>query len=113
MLQHVFEQVGYAVDGAADGREGLNLYRHASYNLVLTDIELPDMTGADLIQEIRRHTPTAKIIAMSGRWPAIQPDDDQLTVLLGADQVIAKPFDLAKLRNLVRCLLDRSPSPFH
>jgi DNA-binding response OmpR family regulator len=111
MLKAAFERFGHAVDGAADGHKGLDLHRDASYDLVLMDLELPDMTGPDLIQNIRRHTPTAKIIVMSGNWPAVQAADDQVAALLDADQFILKPFDLDELLDLVRRVLDRPP-PF-
>ena len=113
MLQYAFEQYGYAVDGARDGHTGIDLYRNASYDLVLVDLALPDMTGADLIHNIRCQTPTAKIIAMSGNWPTVQAADDQLAAVLDADQVINKPFDLDELLHLVRRLLDGPPPLLH
>ncbi len=45
---------GYLVDAAADGKEALNHYREGRYDLILTDIEMPEMDGYELTGEIRR-----------------------------------------------------------
>jgi putative two-component system response regulator len=57
-LEIMFSQLtssAYMVDVAANGKEALKLYRSGSYDLILTDIEMPEMDGYELTEEIRRH----------------------------------------------------------
>jgi two-component system chemotaxis response regulator CheY len=66
LLRAVLERRGYSVVEAENGAEGLQYYRAAPTDLVITDIQMPVMDGLQKIKELRRAFPTAKIIAISG-----------------------------------------------
>jgi len=66
LLRAVLERRGYSVVEAENGAEGLQYYRAAPTDLVITDIQMPVMDGLQMIKELRRAFPTAKIIAISG-----------------------------------------------
>ena len=57
---------GDEVQIAADGEEGVHLFRTAPADLVITDLFMPNLEGLDVIKELRRDFPEAKIIAISG-----------------------------------------------
>src|ERR1019366_6342004 len=57
---------GYAVTQAADGEQGVKLFRAAPTDLVITDIVMPNKEGTATIEELRRDYPDLGIIAMSG-----------------------------------------------
>ena len=62
----MLERRGHSVVEAEDGAEGLQYYRAAPADLVITDIQMPVMDGLQMIKELRGDFPTAKIIAISG-----------------------------------------------
>jgi CheY-like chemotaxis protein len=66
LLRAVLERRGYSVVEAENGAEGLQCYRAAPADLVITDIQMPVMDGLQMIAELRGAFPTAKIIAISG-----------------------------------------------
>lgn len=83
-LRQLFGNVEVAEDGAV----GLELYRHADFDLVLTDISMPNMDGITMIRRIKEQNPTARIIVISA-----QNDTDKLLELinLGVDRFLTKP----------------------
>jgi CheY-like chemotaxis protein len=66
LLRSVLEMEGYGVVEAANGYEGLQCYQAELPDVVITDMQMPVMDGLQMIMELRRACPTAKIIAMSG-----------------------------------------------
>ena len=66
LLRAVLERQGYSVVEAKNGHEGLQRYRAAPTDLVITDMQMPVMDGLQMIRELRRAFPTARVIAISG-----------------------------------------------
>jgi two-component system response regulator (stage 0 sporulation protein F) len=66
LLRSALEEVGYEVTEAANGREGLELYRRRPADLVITDIIMPELDGLDMLLELTREFLHAKVIAISG-----------------------------------------------
>ena len=102
-LSLILEHVGHTVVEAGDGREGLNLFRRAGADLVITDMVMPGTEGVEVLRELRRTHAPVKIIAMSGaaRGAAYL----EMARLLGAAKVLAKPFPTALLLAAVDELL--------
>jgi len=89
---------GYEVASAADGREALALGRKKQFDVILTDIYMPEMSGLDVVREFRRTSPDARIIAMTAQGSlevALRAVEE------GAFDFIAKPFDLDEVLSLV------------
>jgi DNA-binding response OmpR family regulator len=107
MLKLYFTGLGYQVDTAARGSDGLEKTRQAMPHLVILDILLPDIDGYEVCRRFRTSTRTSHI-------PVIfltQKDErsDRLQGLeLGADDYITKPFDIDELRLRVQNALARS-----
>lgn len=97
LLVQVFEESGYQVYQAADGRQGLAQFRVQPVDLVLTDLEMPELNGLDLIVELTRTFLNVKVIAMSGH----STEKLQTARLLGARQTFVKPFNLSELLRAV------------
>jgi CheY-like chemotaxis protein len=66
LLRAMLERRGHAVVEARNGDEGLQYYRAAPTDLVITDIQMPVMDGLQMMKGLRGDFPTAKIIAISG-----------------------------------------------
>jgi CheY-like chemotaxis protein len=62
----ILNSAGHVVDDAPDGSSGLALYATGRYDLIITDIAMPDMDGLELITNLARNSPVPRIIAMSG-----------------------------------------------
>jgi len=99
-----FAQHGLRVEGAATGREALTGYPHSRPDVILLDLDLPDMDGCDVIRQVREYTSTP-IIVFSGRG---QEREKVRVRDLGADDYLAKPFGVDELLARVRVALRRS-----
>jgi DNA-binding response OmpR family regulator len=100
-----FHSAGYKVRAAPDGEAGLAHFMAEAAELVVTDIIMPNREGIETIVELRKASPTVKVIAISGGY-RIGPDDFlQLARHVGADGALAKPFRLAELVALAGKLL--------
>ena len=92
MLKVGFEEAGFEVMVASDGVSGLECYKQQTADLVITDILMPERDGLDLIQTLRVHDPSVKIIAISGKGKSGDLDFLLEAELFGAVRTLAKPF---------------------
>ncbi|MFC2113329.1 response regulator [Bacteroidota bacterium] len=105
MLKKMLERVGYEVDLASNGREGMDLFEKASADLVITDIIMPDKEGLELILEMKKQRPTLKIIAMSGGGRISPESYLECAKHFGAEKVFQKPFRQKELVSAVKELM--------
>jgi DNA-binding response OmpR family regulator len=96
----------YAVDVAEDGREGLELAEAYPYDLILLDLMLPSLSGAEVLQRIRRTNQYVPILVLTARDSV---DDKVKLFESGADDYLTKPFAFAELLVRVKALLRRGP----
>jgi CheY-like chemotaxis protein len=101
MVGRVLVDEGYEVQEAADGSAGLNAYREQPSDLVITDIVMPDTEGLETIRELRRHDPSARIIAMSSAGGSGPAGYLELALKFGARRILTKPFTHDELRTAV------------
>jgi putative two-component system response regulator len=95
MMQSQLTYLGYQVDTAVDGKQALSMYRKKAYDVILTDLEMPEMDGYELTGEIRR---LEKDSASSIPIFAITASDFDLTderaKTLGFDGYMLKPLEV-------------------
>ena len=104
-VARVLRHRGYAAILAEDGHKGLKLFQSEAPDLVITDIIMPDREGIETIREMRAARPEVKIIAISGGGRLRNLDLLAMAGKLGADEIVAKPFDAAELvAPVLRCL---------
>ena len=106
LLRSALEAEGYEVTEAANGRQGLELYRHKQTDLVITDILMPELNGLDMLLELTREFLHAKVIAISGAGGEKEKNVLDIAKLLGARQTFQKPFSLPHLLGAVRYELE-------
>ena len=110
-IRSALELEGFVVHEAANGSEGLSRMAATHSDVVITDILMPDKEGIETILELRQLYPTVKIIAISGGGRTGNKDFLHTAKHLGADRILAKPFGLADLLNLVREVLPAASKP--
>ena len=102
LIRETLEQAGYDVEEARDGKEGLDLYRTRSTDLVIMDILMPDQDGLETIMTLHREFPDARVIAMTGGSDAIGVFNFLgVAKMLGARRTLQKPFELKVLLDTV------------
>lgn len=96
-------RLGYTVDLAADGEEGLAFARHGDYEVVVLDLMLPKISGLDVLRQLRARKQGPEVLILSARD---RVDDRVQGLRLGADDYLVKPFAFdeldARLKALVR-----------
>lgn len=102
MLRQVLEREGYDVIEARDGREGLQYYRAAPTDLIITDLLMPEKEGLETIMELRRDFPRARIIAISGGTKLGRLNFLAMAQKLGAQYTLQKPFSLQEMVEIVQ-----------
>ncbi|WP_410880727.1 sigma-54-dependent transcriptional regulator [Myroides sp. DW712] len=95
----------YKVDAAADGEEGLKMIAQEEYDLVISDIKMPKMSGEELLVEAKKIKPETIFVMISGHGDLETAIN---TMKLGAFDYISKPPDLNRLLTTVRNALDKS-----
>jgi PAS domain S-box-containing protein len=102
MLQQTLAEAGYHVHAAGDGREAMRLVAAQPFDLVLTDLVMPEQEGIETIRRLHRDYPALRIVAISGAMDAVYLKTAEL---LGAHVALRKPLDAKGLLRTVRELL--------
>jgi two-component system, NtrC family, nitrogen regulation response regulator NtrX len=82
----LLEELGYCVDVAGGGEEGLKLFEGGAFDVVVSDYRMPRMNGVEFMQRIRQMNPNARVILLSGFVEPMGLTEENT----GADAVIAK-----------------------
>jgi EAL domain-containing protein (putative c-di-GMP-specific phosphodiesterase class I)/CheY-like chemotaxis protein len=98
VIARVLTAAGYRVSTAADGKEATGMLARATFDVILSDIDMPEMDGIQFLQDIRRRDADVPVVLMTGN-----PDltTAVLAVEHGALQYLVKPADLDGLLNVV------------
>jgi two-component system cell cycle response regulator DivK len=106
MLSRRLERRGYEIAIAVDGRQGVEMAKAGSYDLVLMDMSLPEVDGWEATRQIRAaaETRTLPVIALTAHAMA---GDREKAIEAGADDYDTKPVDLARLLEKIETLLKR------
>ena len=104
-IRDILEAHGYKVEEAENGRDGLVKMRTDRFDLVITDIIMPEMEGVEAILAIREEFPSVKVIAISGGGRTANYDFLGVAGKLGANKTLQKPFRREELLRAVQgCL---------
>jgi two-component system KDP operon response regulator KdpE len=104
VVRDALTRAGHDVETAVDGEEAGSLLESATFELVITDLNMPRVDGLELVRRIRAASP-APILVLTVR----QEEREKVRLLdAGADDYVTKPFGVAELVARVRALLRRS-----
>lgn len=107
VLRAYLEKAGFEVITAGDGKAAIAAFRHTQPNLVLLDLNLPEVDGLDVARTIQRESPVP-IIMVTAR---VDEADRLIGLELGADDYITKPFSPREVVARVRAVLRRAEGP--
>jgi two-component system, OmpR family, response regulator len=104
LLSYPLRKDGYHVTSARDGREALQRFDEARFDLVVLDLMLPQMDGVEVCRELRARSqvPIIMLTAKGGEM------DKVAGLEVGADDYITKPFSMREFRSRVKAALRRS-----
>ena len=105
-LTLALEKDGFVVESCLTGRSGLERILESPPDLVLLDLNLPDLDGLSVCRELRESPAVGDlpVIILTAR---VEESDRVLGLDLGADDYVTKPFSLRELKSRVRALLRR------
>lgn len=98
---------GYEVEVAYDGRTGLSLFRRDMYDIIILDVNLPQMNGFELCQLIRSENEGVPVLMLTALDSMADKSDG---FNAGADDYMAKPFEFQELLLRIRALTRRNGS---
>jgi two-component system response regulator PilR (NtrC family) len=99
LLGFVFKREGHQVVTASHGREALAAIEQAPFDLIISDVKMPDLSGIDLLRAARDLSPDSMVIIMTA-FATLNSAREAFK--LGADDFIQKPFDLDEFKLIVR-----------
>ncbi len=101
-IVEVLEDLGHAVTETENGRIAVEHLGATAFDLVVTDVLMPEVDGIEVIKAVRRTHPQTKILAISGGAPNLPAGYAlKLTEMFSADAVLYKPFMNDELRKSV------------
>lgn len=104
-LAEVLDAEGFACTEAGNAKAGIDSAKKHNPDVVIMDIQLPDSSGFQICQELRRHSKEFVLVMMTGRF--LSAEEKTQGFELGADEYITKPFDIQELSIRIRQLLSR------
>ena len=105
LLKEVLLTEGYEVEVTSNGAEGLETVRnHGPFDIVLTDIKMPQMDGIELMKRVRKNWPDVAIIIMTGYADI---NSARIAIKQGAYDYIRKPFNISEMMTSIENTLKR------
>jgi len=108
-IKEFVESEGYNVTSCTNGRDALNMQKESPFDIIITDIIMPNVDGLEIIYQIRNNYPLTRIIAISGGGIFHTMDLLLMAKELGASMVLSKPFSPHLLK--VQLLAMKSTMP--
>jgi len=104
VLAEGLKDSGYECETASDGNEALLKLQSNGFELVVSDIDMPQMDGMRLLQEIKKVRPDTEIVMLTG---VLDVETAIQSMRLGANDYLTKPFNLAEVRITVERALEK------
>ena len=106
LLTDMLEHVGHDVISVSDGRSGFKANEETPFDIIITDMVMPEYSGINLITDLLNKDPDTKIIAISGGGTIDAERYLSIAELIGAQHILYKPFSTKELLAAVNDLLD-------
>ena len=108
LIQLVLTGAGHTVIGAADGLEAAQAVANHAFDIVMTDLIMPEKDGLEFIAEVRNKYPNVRIIAMSGGGHIARDSYLRIAQGFGAHAILEKPFENREVFAAIESALAKS-----
>ena len=108
MICSILGTCGYELAEAPNGKIATRMYREQPFDVVITDLVMPDMDGIELIKELRAIDQNVKVIAISGGFLTASDTYLKAAKLMGAQHTLPKPFEMDELLSVVASVLEQT-----
>lgn len=103
----VLKRAGHSVTQAKNGKVGLSAQTATDFDIIITDIIMPEVEGIEVIVKLKEQSPKIPVIAISGGGRISKVDYLEIASSLGADGTLAKPFSEDELNEKIsECLVE-------
>lgn len=103
VIEYNISEEGYKVLSASNGKKAMDIFRQEDVDLVITDLQMPEMGGIELIRQLRAVSPSAMVIVVTAFGTV---DTAVESMKLGAFEYITKPFNREELKMVVKKALE-------
>ncbi len=104
ILEEYLKSEGHNVEGSANGRDALERYEKSPFDLIITDLNMPEISGMELIKTIRKESKDTEFVIITGY---ASMDSAVEAVKMGAFDYIVKPFRMEELHVVVKNARDK------
>jgi two-component system cell cycle response regulator DivK len=108
LFSAMIESQGYDVLQAGDGRAALDMARRRHPDLIIMDLQLPDMSGLDVTRSLKADSHTSDIAIIATTAYALRGDEEKIQAS-GCDGYMAKPIAVSDLLDLIESLITQPP----
>jgi CheY-like chemotaxis protein len=106
ILAETLRREGYRVTACPDGQQGVAHFDAETFDLVVTDLGMPGLTGWDVAEHVKRRSPRTPVVLVTGWGDRFTPEGVRER---GVDFLVPKPFSLDQIRAVARRALAASP----
>lgn len=105
--QAILEESGYTVFSSAGGTQGIEMYKEEKFDIVILDMSMPEMSGYETFEELKKIDPSVKVLLASGF-----KKDERVQTLLdkGVSGFIQKPYTAVQLSKKVAEFITKKPT---
>ena len=104
LLVSVLERMDYQAQVASCGKEGLEMFEKDRFDLVITDLGMPDISGWEVSKAVKQKNPDVPVVVITG-W-GVDPDPNKVKDSK-VDLIITKPFQVDQLEKTIRNFVER------
>ena len=98
MLLDTLAAAGHTVEGAANGLEGLARFQRGTFDVVITDLSMPECSGLDVTRAVKKMSPTTPVVMITGWGDVMTPERMGSS---GVDLVLVKPFKMERVMSVL------------
>ena len=102
LLADILELFDYQTQQARDGEEALQCLKQDNFNLVITDLKMPRMSGTELLKIIKKAYPQLPVVVISGLTPG---NTQNIIISEQADGYLHKPFTVEQIEKILLALV--------
>lgn len=105
LLEQTLSAVGYETVAAGGGVEAVDILSQQTFDLMVTDVKMPNIDGISLLKRVRRHYPDMPVLFITGVASA------EIVAAADPDGFLAKPFRISRIEELIETTLNSEKQP--